>query len=79
MKDIEIVDISETKEVIVNDNFIVVYDKENKEVSVHSKIKLNIDFCTDLSLNITGALDLNVTDNINIRTNKECFIDSKIL
>lgn len=79
MKSTEIVSFSDTKEVVVNDNFVVVYDKESKEVTIRSNVKLNIDFCTDLSLNINGSLDLNASDNINIRANKECFINSKTL
>ena len=75
----EILEKNNDLEIITNDNFIVIYNKVTKEVSIKSNIKLNIDFCTDLSLNIDGKLDINVANDININTNKEFFINSKIL
>ena len=76
--DIEIVDEGNTK-IITNNNFVIVYNKKTEELTVNSNIKVNLDFCNDLCLNVSGDLDISMSGDFNIYSSNDVSIDSKCL
>jgi len=63
--------------IISHDRFLVIYNEETQELTVHSGIKVNLDFCKDLALNVEGDLDITVDGEINFHSTEDLSIDSK--
>lgn len=76
--DIEIVE-EENIKIITNKNFVITYNKKTEELTVHSNIKVNLDFCNDLSLNVSGDLDISLKGDFNIYSSNDVCVDSKCL
>lgn len=66
-------------EIIYNDNFTIVFNKNTKELSIHSGIKVNLEFCKDLEIKVNGDLDITVDGEINLHTTEDLSIDSKTI
>lgn len=66
----------ENVDVIMSDNYVVIYNKDTQKLTIQTNVDLNITSCNNLEININGDLDINVNGEINILAKNDFAIDS---
>lgn len=73
------VEVQETTnlEIVRGDDYLIVYDKKGKRLSVHSDVELLINANNGMKLNVKGDFDLTVDGEINIKATRDAALDAE--